>query len=86
MRSGRPFVFLTDRKEIVLSFIRKNFSFTKLIPITQAVRRLEAGKTCSSSLKHHTKKLYAYGVHITYITEWFPVSQAVLPRDQLSVH
>jgi hypothetical protein len=57
MRSGRPFVFLTDRKEIVLSFIRKNFSFTKLIPITQAVRRLEAGKTFSSSLKHHTKKI-----------------------------
>jgi hypothetical protein len=48
MSSGRPFVFLTDRKAIVLSFNRKNFSFTKLTPITQAVRRLKAGKTFSS--------------------------------------
>jgi hypothetical protein len=48
MRSGRPFVFLTDRKETVLYLIWKNFSFTKLTPITQAVRRLTAGKAFSS--------------------------------------
>jgi hypothetical protein len=57
MRSGCPFVFLTDRKDIVLSFIRKNVSFTKRTPITQAVRRLKAGKTFSSWLKHHTKNV-----------------------------
>jgi hypothetical protein len=85
MRSGRPFVFLTDRKEIVLSFIWKYFSFSKRTPITQTVRRLKAGKTFSSWLKHHTK-VYAYGIHITGITEWFPVSQAVPPRVQISVH
>jgi len=83
MRSGRPFVFLTDRKEIVLSFIRKNFSFTKRSPITQAVRRMKAGKTFSSWLNNH-KKMYAYGIHITRIAEWFPVSQAVPPHVQIS--
>jgi hypothetical protein len=63
MRSGRPFVFLTDRKEIVLSFIWKTFSFTKRTPITQAVRRLKAGKTFSSWLKHHTKNVSLWYTH-----------------------
>jgi hypothetical protein len=48
MRSDRPCVFLTDRKEIVLSFIWKYFSFNQRTPITQTVRRLKAGKTFSS--------------------------------------
>ena len=78
-------MFLSDSKETILSVIQKK------ILIHQTDSNYPSGQTTDSRKNvfqlietPHTKK-YAYGIHVTCITEWFPVRQAVPPCVQISV-